>query len=78
MSIARILVGLLISFATGAACRWQQIPVPCPPLLSGAFLVFSMSLGYWLVDRFATARQAKHKALCGGHALAEDHPRERN
>ncbi|MFZ6743574.1 DUF1427 family protein [Undibacterium sp. JH2W] len=69
MRYSKILLGLVISFVTGAGCNLLHIPVPSPPVLSGAFLVFTMSLGYWLVDRYTQAQEAKHKVLCGGHAL---------
>jgi hypothetical protein len=35
--------------------------VPSPPVLSGALLVFMMSSGYWLVDRYLAAKEAKAK-----------------
>jgi len=69
MSYTKVLLGLVIAFVTGAACQLLRIPVPAPPVLSGALLVFAMSVGYWLVDRAMRHRTAQHKALCGGHAL---------
>ncbi len=56
MRYTKILMGLLLSFVVGAACRLAQIPVPSPPVLSGALLVFMMSSGYWLVGRYLAAR----------------------
>jgi XapX domain-containing protein len=69
MSYTKIIVGLLLSFVVGIACRLTHIPVPSPPVLSGALLVLMMSLGYWLVDRYCTLRAAANKGLCAGHAL---------
>jgi len=69
MSYAKVLLGLVISFITGAGCQLLRIPVPAPPVLSGALLVFAMSVGYWLVDRAMKQRAAQHKHLCGGHAV---------
>jgi len=56
MRYTKILTGLLLSFVVGAACRLAQIPVPSPPVLSGALLVFMMSSGYWLVGRYLATR----------------------
>jgi len=66
MDYRRILIGLLLSFVVGVGCRLLVIPVPSPPVLSGALLVVMMSLGYWLVDRYISKRQAIHKRHCGG------------
>jgi XapX domain-containing protein len=56
MRIGKILGGLLFSFAVGFGCKLAAIPVPSPPVLSGAVLVFMMSTGYWLVDRHLARR----------------------
>jgi XapX domain-containing protein len=56
MRISKILWGLLFSFAVGFACKLAAIPVPSPPVFSGAVLVFMMSTGYWLVDRHLARR----------------------
>ena len=58
MRYTKILLGLLLSFVVGAACRLAQIPVPSPPVLSGALLVFMMSSGYWLVGSYLETRAA--------------------
>ena len=58
MTYAKIIWGLLLSFTVGFCCHLAQIPVPSPPVLSGALLVFMMSSGYWLVDRYLDARAA--------------------
>lgn len=56
MSYSKVIWGLLLSFVVGFGCHLAQIPVPSPPVLSGALLVFMMSSGYWLVDRYLAAR----------------------
>ncbi|MFZ6861695.1 DUF1427 family protein [Undibacterium sp. Ji67W] len=56
MRLKKILLGLSLSFCVGLACRMANIPVPSPPVLSGALLVFMMSSGFWLVDRYLEKR----------------------
>ncbi|MBC3863424.1 DUF1427 family protein [Undibacterium jejuense] len=56
MRLKKILLGLSLSFCVGLACRMAKIPVPSPPVLSGALLVFMMSSGFWLVDRYLEKR----------------------
>lgn len=65
----KVLLGLLLSFMVGVVCQLAHIPVPSPPVLTGALLVFMMSLGYWLVDRNLVTRPAEQKGNCGGHDL---------
>ncbi|MES2071403.1 MAG: DUF1427 family protein [Pseudomonadota bacterium] len=72
MNYSKILLGLLLSFVTGVGCQLLHIPVPSPPVLTGAFLVLMMSVGYWLVDRYFTSRAAANKAFCAGHAIEKD------
>jgi len=48
----KLVIGLLIAFAVGAACRYFDIPAPAPPALTGALLVMAMSFGYISVDRW--------------------------
>lgn len=72
MRYSKILLGLLLAFVVGVGCRLFSIPVPSPPVLSGALLVFAMSCGYWLVDRYLAPRPAENKRHCGGHALEKE------
>ncbi|HTD06706.1 DUF1427 family protein [Undibacterium sp.] len=72
MSYSKVLLGLILSFVTGVGCQLLHIPVPSPPVLTGAFLVFMMSVGYWLVDRFFASRAAASKPYCGGHAIEKE------
>jgi len=44
------LVGLVLGFGIGAACRWFEIPVPAPPRIVGALLVVAMTLGFIVAD----------------------------
>ncbi len=46
----KILAGIAIALAIGAACRWFNVPVPAPPQLVGALLVLSITVGYLGMD----------------------------
>jgi len=48
----KLAIALLVAFLVGAGCRFFDIPAPAPPALTGALLVFAMSLGYVVVDRW--------------------------
>jgi len=50
----KLLLGFLLAFVIGAACRFFQIPVPAPPKLVGALLVLTATLGYVVTDSFLT------------------------
>jgi XapX domain-containing protein len=58
-------VGLVLAFALGFACRAFGIPSPAPPLILGALLVVTMTVGYIAVDRYAMS-PAQHSDNCGG------------
>lgn len=64
----KLLLGMLISFGVGAFCRFFDIPVGSPPVLPGAMLVLSMTLGYagtsYLLEK--RDRPATTSHLCGG------------
>jgi len=64
----KIIIGAVVAFLVGAACRYFDIPVPSPPILPGALLVVAMTLGYSSTDRTLArkARVATTKHLCGG------------
>ncbi len=49
------LVGLLLGFLIGVACRWFDLPLPAPPRVVGALLVVAMTIGFLGAD-FALAR----------------------
>jgi XapX domain-containing protein len=59
----KIVVGLLLAGAIGAACRLLGIPSPAPPVLAGAILVLSMSVGYVAVDRWCRTRERRDRDL---------------
>ena len=59
------LLGLILAFAMGFACRAFAIPSPAPPVILGALLVVAMTTGYLLVDRLMI-RSAQHAIDCGG------------
>ena len=44
------LIGLVLGFAIGAACRWFDIPCPAPTRMVGAFLVVATTAGFLVVD----------------------------
>jgi XapX domain-containing protein len=59
------MIGIVLAFALGFACRAFGIPSPAPPLILGALLVMMMTIGYIAVDR-RTLSPAKHAPDCGG------------
>ncbi|HUN43698.1 MAG TPA: DUF1427 family protein [Acetobacteraceae bacterium] len=58
-------LGILVAFAVGFACRWFGIPSPAPPVLTGALLVLAMTLGYTATDKLLATR-AKQTDACAG------------
>jgi len=62
----KIVIGLLLGVGIGVLCRLAGVPLPAPPVLVGALLVLSMTLGYVTIDRLAICREARHRDLCGG------------
>ncbi len=61
-------LGFFLAFALGALCALLKLPLPAPPVLIGALLVVSMTLGYALVDRIASQRACANRQHCGGPA----------
>jgi XapX domain-containing protein len=53
----KLLIGIILAFIIGAACRIFDIPAPAPPMLTGALLVCAMTGGYMAGDRFMKGRQ---------------------
>ena len=64
--MVKIFLGLLLGVAIGVVCRLVALPLPAPPLLTGALLVVAMTLGYMAMDHVANLRPAKHRKDCGG------------
>lgn len=62
----KAVIGLLLGLSIGVLCRLADLPLPAPPVLVGALLVVSMTIGYLLVDRLVPGREARHRDLCGG------------
>jgi XapX domain-containing protein len=58
-------IGLVLAFTLGFACRAFGIPSPAPPLVLGALLVVAMTVGYIAVDQY-TMSPAQHKPDCAG------------
>ena len=54
----KIVIGLVLAFTIGGACRYFDIPVPSPPVIPGALLVLATTLGYTTVDRAMARRNA--------------------
>lgn len=48
----KIIIGLALAMMIGVVCRLVAIPLPAPTALVGTFLVFAMTLGYVLTERF--------------------------
>ena len=59
-------IGIVLAFALGFACRAFGIPSPAPPLILGALLVMAMTVGYIAVDSRVELSPAKHAPDCGG------------
>lgn len=47
----KLILGLLIAFTVGAACRYFDVPAPAPPAFQGALLVMAVSLGFISADK---------------------------
>jgi XapX domain-containing protein len=47
------LIGIVLAFALGFACRAFGIPSPAPPMILGALLVMTMTVGCIAMDRWA-------------------------
>jgi XapX domain-containing protein len=47
----RLILGFVLAFAIGAACRVARIPSPAPNALVGSLLVVAMSVGYIVTER---------------------------
>jgi XapX domain-containing protein len=56
MRYKKVMLGLLLAFAVGFVCQLAHIPVPAPPVLSAALLVFLTSCGYWLTGLYLERR----------------------
>ncbi len=54
----KLLIGLIVAFVIGGACRWFNIPAPAPPALQGALLVVAMTSGYMIADNYKKVSQA--------------------
>jgi XapX domain-containing protein len=61
-------IGLLVSFAVGAGCRYFDVPVGSPSAIPGALIVLAMTAGYSCTNQILSARNraATTSHLCGG------------
>lgn len=64
--VLKTIIGLMLGFGIGLGCRLGGIPSPAPPVLTGALLVLAMTLGWTLVDYWASHRPKANVDLCGG------------
>lgn len=62
----KIAIGLALGFAIGFGCHIAGIPSPAPPVLTGALLVLSMTIGWILTDRWFAHRPKLNEANCAG------------
>lgn len=62
----KALIGIVVGFGIGLACRLLGIPSPAPPAIEGALLVLAMTGGYLAADRWLARRAATTRHLCGG------------
>jgi XapX domain-containing protein len=64
----KFVIGLVVSFAIGVACRYFDIPVGSPAVIPGALLVLAMTAGYSITNRLLDHRNrpATTAHLCGG------------
>ncbi|CAN5632995.1 hypothetical protein BH10ACI4_BH10ACI4_33290 [soil metagenome] len=64
----KFLIGVVISFAVGAGCRYFDIPVGSPAVIPGAIIVFAMTAGYAWTNQILNARGklTTTSHLCGG------------
>ncbi|WP_426072427.1 DUF1427 family protein [Janthinobacterium sp. DSP2-3-3] len=56
MRYKKVSLGLLLAFVVGFVCQLAHIPVPAPPVLGAALLVFLTSSGYWLTGLYLERR----------------------
>jgi len=61
----KIAIGLILGVAIGVVCRLVDLPLPAPPVLTGALLVVAMTVGYLAIDRWFD-RKCTTEPLCGG------------
>jgi len=64
----KLVIGFVIAFAVGAACRWFDLPVPAPPKLIGAMLVLTTTVGYMATDSMLNRRQSNPTASAASTA----------
>ena len=61
MRCKKVIMGLLLAFVVGFVCQMARIPVPAPPVLGAALLVFLTSCGYWLTGLYLQRREQAEK-----------------
>lgn len=68
----RLLAGIAVAFAIGAACRVTELPVPAPHVLEGAALILALTLGYATADRVLSKTDDTNAA--SSHSKPGDRP----
>ena len=66
----KAIIGLVIGFAIGGACRAFGVPLPAPPVLVGALLVVAMTAGHSLTDHYLVKKESTTRDLRGGSSGA--------
>lgn len=61
MCCKKVILDLLLAFVVGFVCQLARIPVPAPPVLGAALLVFLTSCGYWLTGLYLQRREQAEK-----------------
>lgn len=60
------LFGIVLGFLIGVFCCVLNIPLPAPPLITGALLVLSMTVGYLIGGALSNKKSNTTEHLCAG------------
>ena len=61
----KMVLGLALGFGVGFIAAVFSLPSPSPPVLMGAGLVFSMTLGHIAMDKYMLSRGKKQTSKQG-------------
>lgn len=53
----KLIIGFLVAFLIGAACRYFGLPVPAPPTILGVALIMAITLGFIMTDKLLSGRE---------------------
>jgi XapX domain-containing protein len=62
----KVILGLVLALAIGVVCRIAGVPLPAPPVLVGAMVVLSMTVGYITADKYLCKSEATQTENCAG------------